>query len=104
MLPIEALKIDQSFVAGLVDRVDSLTMTRAIIQLARSFGLKVTAEGVETVEQLRALRKLECDFAQGYYFSESARARRRGAVALLGAQVVMRRASHPSPPSAPYNL
>ncbi|HTF56115.1 MAG TPA: EAL domain-containing protein [Planctomycetota bacterium] len=71
MLPIEALKIDQSFVAGLVDRVDSLTMTRAIIQLARSFGLKVTAEGVETVEQLHALRKLECDFAQGYYFSKA---------------------------------
>ncbi len=69
-LPIESVKVDQSFVAGMVDHPDSLTMVRAIINLARNFDLKVTAEGVETVGQLRALKKLDCDFGQGYYFSK----------------------------------
>jgi diguanylate cyclase (GGDEF)-like protein/PAS domain S-box-containing protein len=68
-LPIEALKIDRSFVSGLVDRPDSLTVTRAIIQMARSFAMKVTAEGIENADQLAALRRLDCDYGQGYYFS-----------------------------------
>jgi diguanylate cyclase (GGDEF)-like protein len=69
-LPIEALKIDRSFVSGLVEDPDSQTMVRAIIQMARNFDMKVTAEGVETPEQLKILRRLDCDFAQGYYFSK----------------------------------
>lgn len=69
-LPIEALKIDRTFVSGLTERLDSLSVVRAIVQLARNFALKVTAEGVENLEQLRALRLLECDFGQGYYFAK----------------------------------
>jgi diguanylate cyclase (GGDEF)-like protein len=69
-LPIEALKIDRSFVSTLAADPESQTMVRAIIQMARNFKLKVTAEGVETVEQLQILRRLDCDFAQGYYFSK----------------------------------
>lgn len=69
-LPIEALKIDRSFVSTLAADPESHTMVRAIIQMARNFNLKVTAEGVETVEQLRILRRLDCDFAQGFYFSK----------------------------------
>ena len=69
-LPIEALKIDRSFVSRLSDQLDSLSMVRAIIQLARTFALKVTAEGIENSEQLRALRQLDCDFGQGYYFAK----------------------------------
>lgn len=69
-LPIEALKIDRSFVSGLVEDPDSQTMVRAIIQMARNFDMKVTAEGVETIEHLRILGRLDCDFAQGYYFSK----------------------------------
>jgi predicted signal transduction protein with EAL and GGDEF domain len=69
-LPIEGLKIDRSFVSGLVEDPDSQTMIRAIIQMARNFDMKVTAEGVETIEQLRILGRLDCDFAQGYYFSK----------------------------------
>ena len=69
-LPIEALKIDRSFVSALVEDPDSQTMIRAIIQMARNFDMKVTAEGVETIEQLKILKRLDCDFAQGYYFSK----------------------------------
>ena len=70
-LPIESLKIDRSFVTGLVDLLDSQTMTRVILQMARHFNLHVTAEGVENAEQLRILRELDCDFAQGYLFSRA---------------------------------
>jgi EAL domain-containing protein (putative c-di-GMP-specific phosphodiesterase class I) len=69
-LPIETLKIDRSFVSGLVEDPDSQTMIRAIIQMARNFDMKVTAEGVESIDQLRILSRLDCDFAQGYYFSK----------------------------------
>ncbi|HZL73285.1 MAG TPA: bifunctional diguanylate cyclase/phosphodiesterase [Planctomycetota bacterium] len=70
-LPIESLKIDRSFVSGLVDAADSQTMTRVILQMARNFNLRVTAEGVENADQLRILRGLNCDFAQGYLFSRA---------------------------------
>ena len=69
-LPIEALKIDRAFVSRLTERLDSLSVVRAIIQLARNFALQVTAEGIENLEQLRALRLLKCDFGQGYYFAK----------------------------------
>jgi diguanylate cyclase (GGDEF)-like protein len=70
-LPIESLKIDRSFVMGLVDLLDSQTMTRVIIQMARHFELLVTAEGIETEDQLRILRGLDCDFGQGYLFAKA---------------------------------
>lgn len=67
-LPIDVLKIDQSFIRDITTDPDDATITTAIINLAHNIGLKVIAEGVETEEQLAYLREKVCDEAQGYYF------------------------------------
>ena len=69
-LPIDELKIDQSFVGNAVDDQSDRAVVSAIIALGRSLRLHVTAEGVETAEQLELLRDLGCESAQGLYFSE----------------------------------
>ena len=69
-LPVDNLKIDQSFVAHMKPAGESLEIVRGIITLAHSLGKQVIAEGVETGEQLTLLRSLECDYGQGYLFSE----------------------------------
>ena len=66
-LPVDQLKIDRSFVKGLLDDHTSMTLTRTIIGLASAFGLQTVAEGVETADQLKLLRLLNCDTAQGYF-------------------------------------
>jgi diguanylate cyclase (GGDEF)-like protein len=66
--PVQMLKIDQSFVAGLGEDEGDSAIVRAVIELAHSLGLEAVAEGVETAGQLAALRRLGCDTAQGYYF------------------------------------
>jgi diguanylate cyclase (GGDEF)-like protein len=68
-LPIHALKIDRSFVLGMMQDQNSLTIVKTTITLGHSLGLKVIAEGVETAEQAKVLAALECDEMQGYYFS-----------------------------------
>jgi Amt family ammonium transporter len=68
--PMTTLKIDRSFIRNLgTDREDT-EIVRAIVSLAKTLGLDVTAEGVETAEQMEQLRALDCDWAQGYYFSK----------------------------------
>jgi len=69
-LPVDNLKIDQSFVAHMKPAGESLEIVRGIITLAHSLGKQVIAEGVETGEQLALLRSLGCDYGQGYLFSE----------------------------------
>jgi predicted signal transduction protein with EAL and GGDEF domain len=67
--PIDALKIDQSFVGQIKAAEDDASIVSAVISMARSLHLRVVAEGVETHEQLEFLQAHECDEAQGYYFS-----------------------------------
>ena len=68
-LPFTELKIDRFFVTDLAVSNESRLIARSIIELAHGLGLVTTAEGVETVEQLRILRDLGCDVAQGYLVS-----------------------------------
>jgi len=67
--PLDALKIDQSFVRQITTSPDETTIVSAIISMGQSLKLRVIAEGVETPEQLEFLQTHRCDEAQGYYFS-----------------------------------
>ncbi|MEH2393743.1 MAG: EAL domain-containing protein [Nostoc sp.] len=67
--PVNMLKIDQSFVQDVIFNPDSAAVTDAIIALAKSLRLKITAEGVESQEQLEYLQMRGCDEGQGFYFS-----------------------------------
>jgi diguanylate cyclase (GGDEF)-like protein len=68
--PLDALKIDQTFVRNITRDTGDAAITRAIVAMAHSFGMSVIAEGVETVEQLDFLRTLQCEEFQGYLFSK----------------------------------
>jgi predicted signal transduction protein with EAL and GGDEF domain len=68
-LPIDKVKIDRSFVSGIVREPRDLAIVRSIVDLAKAFNRDVVAEGVETVEQLRMLRELGVDHAQGFLFA-----------------------------------
>ena len=65
-LPAETIKIDQSFIGGLLENGDDLTLVNAIVALAAAFGRHVVAEGVETAEQCAKLLELGCERAQGF--------------------------------------
>jgi diguanylate cyclase (GGDEF)-like protein/PAS domain S-box-containing protein len=67
--PIDALKIDQSFVRQITTTPDETTIVTAVISMGRSLKLRVVAEGVETQAELAFLQAHQCDEAQGYYFS-----------------------------------
>ncbi len=67
--PVDALKIDQSFIRQISTVGDDTTIVKAVIGMARGLKLRVIAEGVETLEELAFLRAYRCDEAQGYYFS-----------------------------------
>jgi EAL domain-containing protein (putative c-di-GMP-specific phosphodiesterase class I) len=67
--PVDVVKIDRSFVAGLGTDTSDTAIVRSVVDLAHALSLQVVAEGVEQPEQLEALRTLGCDVAQGYLFS-----------------------------------
>jgi diguanylate cyclase (GGDEF)-like protein len=67
--PFSKIKIDRSFIAGLSDKKESRAIVRAVVHLARSLNITVTAEGVETDQQLEQVRMLGCTEMQGYLFS-----------------------------------
>ncbi len=67
-MPISRIKIDRCFVTGLLEGGESAAIVRAVLAMAHSLGMQVTAEGVETIEQARALQAMACDALQGFYF------------------------------------
>ena len=67
--PVDALKIDRTFVDGLGHDVQDTAIVRSVITIAKSLQLAVTGEGVETFDQLSELRELNCDEAQGFFFA-----------------------------------
>jgi len=69
-LPFTEVKIDQAFVGDLGRSRDCRLIVQSIADLAHGLGLTVTAEGVETIEQLRLIRELGCDVAQGYLIAQ----------------------------------
>jgi diguanylate cyclase (GGDEF)-like protein len=68
-IPATELKVDRSFVSYMLDNAMDHRIVTTVIDLARSFGLQVVAEGVENRETMEALRELGCDIAQGYYLA-----------------------------------
>ncbi|HEY9836781.1 MAG TPA: EAL domain-containing protein, partial [Vampirovibrionales bacterium] len=69
-LPIDTLKIDRSFVSRMRGLDESCDIVQTTIALAHTLGLDAIAEGVETAQQVELLRTLDCDYAQGYFFSK----------------------------------
>lgn len=69
-MPLGHLKIDQSFIAGLPDDLENMAIVRAVLAMADSLGLRVTAEGVETLAQAQLLKSMACGSLQGYFFSK----------------------------------
>ncbi|MEO3945903.1 EAL domain-containing protein [Gorillibacterium sp. CAU 1737] len=68
-LPITTLKIDRSFIQGISEDTTAKSLVESIISIGQNLGIDVTAEGVETHEQLEDLRRMKCDKIQGYYIS-----------------------------------
>lgn len=69
-LPTDIIKIDQSFIRGLLSSEGDQAIVKSVIQLSKAFKMQVVAEGVEDEEILNHLKMLECDIAQGYYISK----------------------------------
>ena len=68
--PIDTLKVDRSFVSSMEEGTENGEIVRTVISLAKTLGLDVVAEGIETVHQLHQLRILDCEYGQGYLFSK----------------------------------
>ncbi|WP_319403644.1 EAL domain-containing protein [uncultured Anaeromusa sp.] len=70
-LPVQTLKLDRSFIDGLLKSATHRSLIACIIEMAHVLGMQVVAEGVETLEQRNWLRECGCDFMQGYLISPS---------------------------------
>jgi EAL domain-containing protein (putative c-di-GMP-specific phosphodiesterase class I) len=68
--PLDTLKIDRSFISGSAQGSEGMEIARTIMPMAKNLRLDVVAEGVETLEQVGLLKRLQCKYAQGYYFSK----------------------------------
>jgi EAL domain-containing protein (putative c-di-GMP-specific phosphodiesterase class I) len=69
-MPIDVLKIDQTFVSGMLADGDSTAIIRAILSLARALGMETTAEGIDSDDLAEMLTELGCTYGQGYYYSQ----------------------------------
>lgn len=67
--PVDSLKIDRSFISKMESDAESHEIVRLIVMLAHNLGMKIVAEGTETIEQVNLVKKLGCEMAQGYFFS-----------------------------------
>jgi diguanylate cyclase (GGDEF)-like protein len=101
--PLQRIKIDRAFIQGVADRANDRSLVRTIVAMGASMGLDVVAEGVESIHQLRVLRDIGCDKAQGYLISHPipAEAMRSTMVALsdLGSLGFFGPATRPSEPT-----
>ena len=79
--PLDTLKIDRSFISVMEDDGEGMEIARSIVPMANNLRLDVVAEGVETIQQVALLKKLECKYGQGFYFSRPLSA--EGIAALL---------------------
>ena len=68
-LPIDILKIDRSFVTGMLQDRDKIAIVRAVLSLSQALGMQTTAEGIETVELGQTLAALGCTYGQGYIYA-----------------------------------
>jgi EAL domain-containing protein (putative c-di-GMP-specific phosphodiesterase class I) len=68
-LNVDILKIDYSFISGMLNNADDQAIVNGVIALANSFGRRVIAEGVESLDQVRQLMTSGCDYIQGYYIA-----------------------------------
>lgn len=68
--PVNYIKIDRSFISGINESPKTEVLVRAIVEIAKTFGMQIVAEGVETKEELDVIEKLGCEYAQGYYMSK----------------------------------
>jgi len=67
--PVDALKIDRSFISGIANSPESPALIRTLVQLGRTLGIETLAEGIGDKTQLQALRREQCDNGQGYLFA-----------------------------------
>ncbi len=67
--PVDTLKIDKAFIMNMLDDPDDRTIVESIVSMSKAMDLKIVAEGVETLEHVQLLKKMEVDFGQGYFFS-----------------------------------
>jgi diguanylate cyclase (GGDEF)-like protein/PAS domain S-box-containing protein len=91
--PLDTLKIDRSFISGMHDQGEGMEIARSILPMANTLRLEVVAEGVETIEQVTLLKKLQCKYAQGYFFSRPLSA--EGTAALLAGDLTWQAHAQP---------
>jgi diguanylate cyclase (GGDEF)-like protein len=68
--PVDTLKIDKAFIMNMLEDHNDRTIVESIVSLSKAMDLKIVAEGVETMEHVRLLKKMDVDYGQGYYFSK----------------------------------
>ncbi|WP_250121460.1 EAL domain-containing protein [Chroococcidiopsis sp. CCMEE 29] len=100
--PIDALKIDRSFVTRMGSDNENLEIVRTIMTMAHNLKMHVVAEGVETAEQLAQLRALQCEYGQGYLFSKPLPL--AAASALIDEETALLKRSHPEAHDAPASF
>jgi EAL domain-containing protein (putative c-di-GMP-specific phosphodiesterase class I) len=82
--PVDTLKIDRSFVQNIDQDSETLGLVPVIISIAKTTGMTVVAEGIETTQQLTQLRRLKCEFGQGFFFAKPLEAKAAEALVTQG--------------------